>query len=286
MRELILKSDLMERKLFMAVISMLVPLMTGVLAQPVFGLEIRRGEAVQGGLVLLQAVPGATLTADGDLLMVSAAGLAVVGFHRDDTAAVEVIATAPDGSIETLTLTPQIREYQEQRIDGLPKKMVTPPEDVLARITSDREMVIQARSHATALDAFAGDITWPVKGIVTGVYGSRRILNGEPRAPHYGIDIAAAKGTPVTAPADGIIRMVEDLYFTGWTIILDHGHGLSSTFLHLDTTSVRQGEMVAAGQVIATVGSSGRSTGPHLDWRINLFGKRLDPMLIAGPMPQ
>ena len=276
----------MERKLFMAVISMLVPLMTGVLAQPVFGLEIRRGEAVQGGLVLLQAVPGATLTADGDLLMVSAAGLAVVGFHRDDTAAVEVIATAPDGSIETLTLTPQIREYQEQRIDGLPKKMVTPPEDVLARITSDREMVIQARSHATALDAFAGDITWPVKGIVTGVYGSRRILNGEPRAPHYGIDIAAAKGTPVTAPADGIIRMVEDLYFTGWTIILDHGHGLSSTFLHLDTTSVRQGEMVAAGQVIATVGSSGRSTGPHLDWRINLFGKRLDPMLIAGPMPQ
>ena len=286
MRELILKSDLMERKLFMAVISMLVPLMIGVLAQPVFGLEIRRGEAVQGGLVLLQAVPGATLTADGDLLMVSAAGLAVVGFHRDDTAAVEVIATAPDGSIETLTLTPQIREYQEQRIDGLPKKMVTPPEDVLARITSDREMVIQARSHATALDAFAGDITWPVKGIVTGVYGSRRILNGEPRAPHYGIDIAAAKGTPVTAPADGIIRMVEDLYFTGWTIILDHGHGLSSTFLHLDTTSVRQGEMVAAGQVIATVGSSGRSTGPHLDWRINLFGKRLDPMLIAGPMPQ
>ena len=276
----------MERKLFMAVISMLVPLMTVVLAQPVFGLEIRRGEAVQGGLVLLQAVPGATLTADGDLLMVSAAGLAVVGFHRDDTAAVEVIATAPDGSIETLTLTPQIREYQEQRIDGLPKKMVTPPEDVLARITSDREMVIQARSHATALDAFAGDITWPVKGIVTGVYGSRRILNGEPRAPHYGIDIAAAKGTPVTAPADGIIRMVEDLYFTGWTIILDHGHGLSSTFLHLDTTSVRQGEMVAAGQVIATVGSSGRSTGPHLDWRINLFGKRLDPMLIAGPMPQ
>ena len=276
----------MERKLFMAVISMLVPLMTGVLAQPVFGLEIRRGEAVQGGLVLLQAVPGATLTADGDLLMVSAAGLAVVGFHRDDTAAVEVIATAPDGSIETLTLTPQIREYQEQRIDGLPKKMVTPPEAVLARITSDREMVIQARSHATALDAFAGDITWPVKGIVTGVYGSRRILNGEPRAPHYGIDIAAAKGTPVTAPADGIIRMVEDLYFTGWTIILDHGHGLSSTFLHLDTTSVRQGEMVAAGQVIATVGSSGRSTGPHLDWRINLFGKRLDPMLIAGPMPQ
>ena len=276
----------MERKLFMAVISMLVPLMTGVLAQPVFGLEIRRGEAVQGGLVLLQAVPGATLTADGDLLMVSAAGLAVVGFHRDDTAAVEVIATAPDGSIETLTLTPQIREYQEQRIDGLPKKMVTPPKDVLARITSDREMVIQARSHATALDAFAGDITWPVKGIVTGVYGSRRILNGEPRAPHYGIDIAAAKGTPVTAPADGIIRMVEDLYFTGWTIILDHGHGLSSTFLHLDTTSVRQGEMVAAGQVIATVGSSGRSTGPHLDWRINLFGKRLDPMLIAGPMPQ
>ena len=276
----------MERKLFMAFIAMLAPLLTSLLAQPVFGLEIRRGEAVQGGLVLLQATPGAALTANGDTLMVSAAGLAVVGFHRDDTAAIEVMATAPDGSIETLTLTPKIREYQEQRIDGLPKKMVTPPDDVLARIASDREMVVQARSHATQIDAFAHAITWPVQGIVTGVYGSRRILNGEPRAPHYGIDIAAARGTPVTAPADGIIRMVEDLYFTGWTIILDHGHGLSSTFLHLDTTSVQPGEMVAAGQVIATVGSSGRSTGPHLDWRINLFGKRLDPMLIAGPMPQ
>ena len=127
---------------------------------------------------------------------------------------------------------------------------------------------------------------WPVEGIITGVYGSRRILNGEPRAPHYGIDIAAKTGTPVKAPADGIIRMVENLYFTGWTIILDHGHGLSSTFLHLDTTEARLGQKVAAGQVIATVGSSGRSTGPHLDWRINLFERRLDPMLIAGAPPK
>ena len=112
------------------------------------------------------------------------------------------------------------------------------------------------------------------------------MLNGEPRAPHYGIDIAAPKGTPVKAPADGIIRMADDLYFTGWTIILDHGHGMSSTFLHLETTAAEVGDSVSQGQVIGTVGSTGRSTGPHLDWRINVFGKRLDPMLIAGPMPE
>ena len=122
-------------------------------------------------------------------------------------------------------------------------------------------------------------------GIITGVYGSRRILNGQPRAPHYGIDIAAPKGTPVIAPQDGIITMVDDLYFTGWTIIMDHGHGLSSTFLHLDQTAVEEGQTVKRGEALGTVGSSGRSTGPHLDWRINLFEKRLDPMLVAGPMP-
>ena len=254
-------------------------------ANPVMGLEIKRGEAIQGGLVLIETTPGSTLTANGTPVMVNGKGLAVIGFHRDETDDVELIATTPAGSVSTLTLSPQQRQYKEQRIDGLPGKMVTPPEDVLARIRKDREVVIAARAHATSLDAFADEMIWPVEGIITGVYGSRRILNGEPRAPHYGIDIAASTGTPVQAPADGIIRMVEDLYFTGWTIILDHGHGLSSTFLHLDTTAVAVGQTVKSGEIIATVGSSGRSTGPHLDWRVNLFERRLDPMLIAGPMP-
>ena len=141
-----------------------------------------------------------------------------------------------------------------------------------------------ARAHASRINAFAGPFSWPVKGIVTGVYGSRRILNGKPRAPHYGIDIAAPENTPISAPQDGIVRMVSDLYFTGWTIILDHGHGVSSTFLHLKKTFVSVGNKIRKGAKIGTVGSTGRSTGAHLDWRINLFEKRLDPALVAGPM--
>ncbi|MGC6484682.1 MAG: M23 family metallopeptidase [Candidatus Puniceispirillales bacterium] len=261
-------------------------LMAAGLSAAANALEIKRGKPIQGGLVLLSAAPGASLTANGEPLMLNAEGLAIIGFHRDETDPVTITETDADGQTSSITLTPEKREYLEQRIDGLPKKMVTPPEEVLVRIGRDRENVIAARSHATAISAFAGPIIWPVEGIITGVYGSRRVLNGEPRAPHYGIDIAAPKGTPVKAPADGIIRMADDLYFTGWTIILDHGHGMSSTFLHLETTAVEVGDSVSQGQVIGTVGSTGRSTGPHLDWRINVFGKRLDPMLIAGPMPQ
>jgi len=254
--------------------------------QPARSLEIIKGEARQGGMLLLRTTPGYLLEAGGAPLMVSPDGLAVIGFHRDEQTPITLREIAPDGSINEQTFTPAVRVYAEQRIDGLPKKMVTPPPDVLNRIARDREAVAAARGFATPITAFAADFIWPVTGIITGVYGSRRILNGEPRAPHYGIDIAAPKGTPVLAPAAGIIRMADDLYFTGWTIILDHGHGVSSTMLHLDTITALPGEKVKQGEIIGTVGSSGRSTGAHLDWRVNLFGKRLDPMLIAGPMPE
>jgi hypothetical protein len=257
-----------------------------IFVMPAHALEIIRGEVRQGGMVLLKTTPGHQLTSMDEPLMVSAEGFAVIGFHRDEEAPITIRETAPDGTSSDHIFTPSIREYQEQRIDGLPPKMVTPPEDVLARIARDRDVVKEARAFATPISAFATPFIWPARGIITGVYGSRRILNGEPRAPHYGIDIAASKGTPVLAPADGIIRMADDLYFTGWTIILDHGHGVSSTFLHLDTITVPLGASVRQGEVIGTVGSSGRSTGAHLDWRINLFSKRLDPMLVAGPMPE
>ena len=249
-------------------------------------LEILRGEAVQGGLVILQLDPGSVLTVNGAARMVSPDGLALVGFHRDDTDAALLEATMPDGTTCSLVLTPRQRQYKEQRIDGLPGNMVTPPQEVLDRIARDREQVRRARGVASVLEGFSQPMEWPVRGTITGVYGSRRILNGEPRAPHYGIDIAAPTGAPVIAPADGIVRMVGDLYFTGWTVILDHGHGLSSTFLHLNEAFVEEGQRVQKGERLAAVGSSGRSTGPHLDWRINLFEKRLDPVLVAGPMPE
>lgn len=249
-------------------------------------IEILKGQAIQGGLILIKTAPGSRLTLDDTPLMATADGIAVIGFHRDDTAPVMVVATAPDGTVTSRQFTPQTRIYEEQRIEGLPPKMVTPPDEVVARIKRDREMVVMARSPATPIANFTGDFAWPAQGIITGVYGSRRILNGKPRSPHYGIDIAAPKGSPVIAPQGGIIRMVADLYFTGWTVIIDHGHGVNSTFLHLEDTSVIPGDQVKKGQVIGTVGSTGRSTGPHLDWRVNLFGKRLDPQLLAGEMPQ
>lgn len=253
---------------------------------PAFGLEVFSGSSEQGGMIVIKAKKGHSLSLDGAPLMVTEDGFAVVGFHRDDSDAITITAKMGGAVTDRLTLTPNQRVYKEQRINGLPSKMVTPPDDVLARIKRDGEVVKAARDHATEDSAFSKPFIWPAQGIITGVYGSRRILNDEPRAPHYGIDIAAPKGTPVKAPQAGTIRMIEDLYFTGWTIILDHGHGVSSTFLHLDDASVKLGDYVEQGAVIGTVGSTGRSTGPHLDWRINLFQKRLDPALLVGDMPK
>ena len=248
-------------------------------------LEVHSGHAIQGGMIIIKTDPDATLTVDDQPLMLSDTGFAVLGFHRDDTSAIHLHATYSDGSDAYLAITPEPRQFKEQRIDGLPSHMVTPPQAVLDRIARDRKLVSKARSASSALMGWQQDFIWPTHGIITGIYGSRRILNGQPRAPHYGIDIAAATGTPVKAPADGIITMVDDLYFTGITIIMDHGHGISSTFLHLNKADVQPGQTVKQGDVIGSVGSSGRSTGAHLDWRINWFDKRLDPALLTGPMP-
>ena len=163
--------------------------------------------------------------------------------------------------------------------------MVTPPKTVLDRIKRENRLIKKARSEDSAVPHFLRGWQWPAKGRISGVYGSQRILNGKPRRPHYGIDIAAPVGTPIVAPSDGIVRLAErDLYYTGGTIILDHGHGLSSAFLHMQRVTVKPGQMVKQGQKIGTLGSTGRSTGPHLDWRINLFGARLDPQLLVPPM--
>ena len=265
-------------KLFM--LGLMLPL------SPAVAIEVLKGDAIQGGLILIKAEPGSTLTLDDAPLMATKDGLAVIGFHRDDTASVTVKATAPDGSITSRQFTPKIREYEEQRIEGLPSKMVTPPEEVIARIKRDNKMVGMARTAASPISHFSGEFLWPAKGIITGVYGSRRVLNGKPRSPHYGIDIAAPTGTPIYAPASGIITLVEDLYYTGWTIIIDHGLGISSTMLHLSHVDVAVGDKVKSGAMIGKVGSTGRSTGPHLDWRLNWYQKRLDPQLATlTPLP-
>ena len=172
-----------------------------------------------------------------------------------------------------------------QRIDGLPPKKVSPSKEDMKRIRKEYAMVRDARARDDAREDFLGGFVWPVKGRISGVYGSQRILNGQPRRPHFGVDVAAPVGTLVRAPAPGIVTLThDDMFFSGGTLIIDHGHGLSSTFIHLNAILVKEGERVSQGDPIAEVGATGRVTGPHLDWRMNLQGARLDPQLLVEPM--
>ena len=250
------------------------------------GATLLRGDAVEGGLMIARTAPDNRVTLDDAAIPVAPDGLFIVGFHRDSDLPVTIGITKTDGTSQLTVLTPQQRSYQIQRIDGLQKNMVTPPENVIARIKSDQAAVAAARQTPAAAGDFWRGIDWPVTGRISGVFGSQRILNGQPRQPHYGIDIAVPKGTPVRAPASGLVTLVKDLYFSGWTVIINHGLGLNSTFLHLDSTAISVGDTVQRGSIIGTVGSTGRSTGPHLDWRLDWQGRRIDASLAAGPMPE
>ena len=250
------------------------------------GATLLRGGAVEGGLMIARTAPDNRVTLDDAAIPVAPDGLFIVGFHRDSDLPVTIGITKTDGTSQLTVLTPQQRSYQIQRIDGLQKNMVTPPENVIARIQSDQAAVAAARQTPAAAGDFWRGIDWPVTGRISGVFGSQRILNGQPRQPHYGIDIAVPKGTPVRAPASGLVTLVKDLYFSGWTIIINHGLGLNSTFLHLDSTAISVGDTIQRGSIIGTVGSTGRSTGPHLDWRLDWQGRRIDASLAAGPMPE
>jgi murein DD-endopeptidase MepM/ murein hydrolase activator NlpD len=248
-------------------------------------LKLVSGKAVQGGMLVFQTKAGTKIILDGLELPVSADGLFVLGFHRDDVTPQELRAIDASGKTAKLTLTPEMRDWEIQRIDNLPTNMVTPPEAVITRIKKDIKNVKAARAVISDFDdVLKNGFVWPVWGRISGIYGAQRILNGKPRQPHYGIDIAAPSGVAVRAAGAGRVTMAMDLYFTGGTVIIDHGFGLNSTYSHLKDMNVRPGDRVTRGGVIGSVGSTGRSTGPHLDWRINWRHKRLDPLLIAGPL--
>ena len=245
------------------------------------------GNLMQGGLVVGHAPPGSTVTLDGTAVRVGSDGVFILGFGREAAATAELLVVRADGAQDHRTLAIEQREYEIQRIDGLPEQMVTPEDPaLLQRIADERALIQAAWAHDTPAIDFLGGFIWPVEAPISGVYGSQRILNGEPRQPHYGVDMAAPVGTPVAAPAAGIVRLAEpDLYFTGGTVIIDHGHGLSSTLRHMDSVAAIVGQRVKHGDIVGTVGETGRATGPHLDWRMNWHDARIDPQLLVPPMP-
>ncbi|MEN1727293.1 MAG: M23 family metallopeptidase [Pseudomonadota bacterium] len=244
------------------------------------------GSIAQGGLVFGHA-PGATgVSLAGSDLMISEGGHFVLGFSRDQTEGQLLSVRFPDGSRWEQTLIPEAREFNIERIDGLDQNFVTPPPEVYERIRNDAVMTRRARERRDARTDWVDGWIWPARGRISGVYGSQRILNGEPRNPHWGIDIAAPTGTPVLAPAGGIITLAEDdLYYSGGTLFIDHGHGLVSAFLHMETLTVEVGQRVEQGEEVGTIGATGRATGPHLDWRINVGSTRVDPGLLVDAQP-
>jgi murein DD-endopeptidase MepM/ murein hydrolase activator NlpD len=243
------------------------------------------GEPVQGALIIGRTDPGTTVTFNGNAVRVSSRGVFLLGFGRDAPEKAHLDATFADGTSVARHLLVARRNYQVQRIDGLAPSRVSPSEKDLVRIRKDIAEAKKARARDDEREDFLGGFVWPAKGRISGVYGSQRILNGKPRRPHFGVDVAAPTGTLVRAPADGIVTLANnDMFYSGGTLIVDHGHGLSSSFLHLSAILVKVGERVRQGDPIAKIGATGRVTGPHLDWRMNLHRDRLDPQLLVGPM--
>jgi murein DD-endopeptidase MepM/ murein hydrolase activator NlpD len=264
----------------------LLTLAAALCGTPLFAAELS-GEAVQGGLIFGRVEPGSRVQLDDSDVMVSAEGEFVIGFGRDETGVRVLKISESGGSSETIELPVAAREYRIERVDGLPPRTVTPDPEAAERIRQEGAMVAKARARRDARTDFADGFAWPAQGRISGVYGSQRVLNGEPRRPHYGLDIAAPTGSPVYAPADGLVTLAHpDMYFSGGTLILDHGHGLSSSFLHLSKILVEAGTPVSKGDLIAEIGATGRASGPHLDWRMNWLDRRVDPRPLVGELPQ
>ena len=241
-----------------------------------------RGEFLQGHFIIGLTDPSAKIIIDKKNVKVSNDGYFVFGIDRDrkfDLTITKIL----NGEKQKIVKKVLKRKYNIQRIDGLEESKVTPPESVYKRIKEENNKIGKARATNSDLTFFKNQFIMPVEGIISGVYGSQRILNGKPKWPHYGIDIAAKKGTMIKSSGTGVVTMAEDdLYYTGGTVIMDHGHGISTIYSHLEMVMVSVGDKINKGDIIGTVGSTGRSTGPHLDFRVNWFQTRLDPMTILN----
>ncbi|WGF86663.1 M23 family metallopeptidase [Marinivivus vitaminiproducens] len=246
-----------------------------------------QGVPRQGGLVFGQTVPGSTVTFAGRKLLVTDDGRFVIGFDRDAPSVETLNVRTPDGHEEIRGLAVAQVNWPVERVDGLPPATVTPQTPAqLSQIRLEGALINGLKRRNTDLEGFLEPILQPVQGRISGVFGSQRILNGEPRAPHRGMDIAAPTGTPVHAMASGTVILAQpDMYYTGNTVFLDHGHGLLSVYAHLDTIEVAKGDTINRGQELGTLGASGRATGPHLHWGIYWFERAVDPADVIAVHP-
>lgn len=252
-------------------------------AQPLYEIN---GEWVEGGLLIGSTAPDAEVLFKGEPVLVAPDGLFTIGLHRDEDEAVSLVVKLPDGRTQSDEFAIRQRDYQIQRIEGIAREIMEPTKEDQDRIWVEVQQTQKARAVLSDRRDFLENFQWPLEGIITGVYGSARVYNGVPGTPHYGIDIAAPNGTPVYAPAPGMVTLVHDnMFYSGGTLMVDHGHGISSTFIHLSKVLVEVGQEIKPGDVIAEVGATGRATGPHLDWRMNWGNSRIDPELLAPEMP-
>ena len=245
-----------------------------------------RGSWQQGALLLGRVKPGQVVTYGGESLETTSQGYFLLGLDREAGPVSRVTVRNADGTEVNEEQRVAARSYAIQRVNGVPQKTVEPAQEDLARIASDQKLVNNARKVTSNETGFLNGFVAPIEGPVTGVYGSQRVYNGIPKSPHYGVDYAAPKGAIVRAPASGVVRLAhKDLFYSGGTLIIDHGHNLTSSFLHLSDILVSEGMHVERGDTVAKVGATGRATGPHLDWRMNWRDVRVDPQLVLQALP-
>ncbi|WP_163937024.1 M23 family metallopeptidase [Paraferrimonas sp. SM1919] len=244
-----------------------------------------QGNFTQGGLLMGRVATGSTVTLNNEVVEVDQGGDFVIGFGRDAPLTHQLKINLANGETISRNIELSPRDYQIQRITGIKKSIMQPSAEDLTRIKKESAEIYMARQHRSTQPYFKQTPIWPATGPISGVYGSQRIYNGQPGRPHYGVDVAKPTGTKVVAPLSGVVMVASpDMFYSGGTIVIDHGFGLNTSYLHLSKLTVNVGDKVIKGDKIGEIGATGRSTGAHLDWRLNWGQVRLDPQLWAPPM--
>jgi murein DD-endopeptidase MepM/ murein hydrolase activator NlpD len=253
-------------------------------------LTILTQDPQQGSMIIAKLEGEGDVYYNQKILDKTEEGLIVFGVGRDSKSKIELVIKTKSKNAEkpsaesVVNIAIKKRQWKIERVDGLPPSKISPKsKKVLERIAKEAKLVRNARAKNSVAQFFNMPFIKPAEGRISGVYGSQRVLNGEPKRPHFGLDIANKTGTNVIAPASGTVSLVhKDMFYSGGTLIIDHGFGISSTYIHLSAINVKPGQTIKQGELIGKIGATGRATGPHLDWRLNWFNTRLDPQLLIN----